>query len=960
MVVLDEIIVGSLVNALAMVGRQARGAGGVREDNDLATARWFETFRLTKSVPDLAGLSPTASEQLASALQTDEFQAPLQELLAVRLTDAPESDASRVRHTIRLTISMIVPDAALLAEAFADYYDDQIGALVARLEGSDSSLLPQIRSEAFSSRMINVLHAIERHTAALNARSDRSTEANFLASYRHHVIDQHGKLEPPDFERRRRVPIASIYVPTVITEEFVSGPVPKESASDILATGPLAERAIDVFALADEIDRTVLLGDPGGGKTTAANVLMHHFASETTRVPFLVTLRDFAAKDPPERSVLGHIEHDLETFYQCPAPPGLVNLLLLTSRAIVIFDGLDELLDTSRRADITTRVERFCVEYPLVPVLVTSRLVGYNEARLDDNLFSCYRLGGFENSQVGEYVCKWFAQDAAAQPGDAETFLSESESILDLRSNPLLLALLCILYRGAGSLPRKRAEVYEQCATLLFRRWDARRRIHQELRAGHLLEPALRHLAWWLFNRDKAQQVTERVLVTATTEFLHGRGFESKDEAREAAREFVKFCRGRMWVFSDAGTTATGEKLYAFTHRTFLEYFAAAQLAYDCDTPEVLAGRLLLRIARNEWWVPAELAIQIKDSTSNGGAQRIYADIFSSLSDLHVVDEVINVLKFLAQCVRSVDPSPYHIRQLTRFIVDLAFTKPARDNYGRVETPFEYLTSYCGAYRNTVADEINSEISNIFSRNTDVEDLVRSTKFACSLMHISHGSVSDIDLAFWKSYGEDLVRAHTAEIVLGAQTDFYLRNLALYNGYITVEQALLMPGGLNAFFNLPYSYFDRYAIVPYLHKAYSYLLAGWPAFATPTVSDTLEAIGAYLQRNPEVPWVNGKYGDWDYDDENSVPEATELAVLNPVTFLGAAAILSILVETKNLSILEQPRPLYPLEPLFPYLERRRTNDSHISLPELAVPDEFKGIFRNWANHQLNITGAKKT
>jgi len=136
-----------------------------------------------------------------------------------------------------------------------------------------------------------------------------------------------------------------------------------------------------------------------------------------------------------------------------------VDLLLLTGRAVVIFDGLDELLDTSRRADVTTRVERFCAEYPLAPVLVTSRQVGYDQL---------------------------------------------------------------------------------------------------------------------LFTRENAQSaMTERELVAATSEFLQARGFESLD----AAREFVDFCRGRMWVFSDAGTTASGERLYAFTHRTFLEYFAAAQLA---------------------------------------------------------------------------------------------------------------------------------------------------------------------------------------------------------------------------------------------------------------------------------------------------------------------------------------------------------------------------------------------
>jgi hypothetical protein len=129
---------------------------------------------------------------------------------------------------------------------------------------------------------------------------------------------------------------------------------------------PADPSSLDLYDLAERLDRSVLLGDPGGGKTTAANVLMHHFARDPAApVPFLVTLRDYAAKDPPERSVAEHVEHTLETFYQCPAPAGLVDLLLLSGRAVVVFDGLDELLDTSRRADVTTRVERFCAEYLL-------------------------------------------------------------------------------------------------------------------------------------------------------------------------------------------------------------------------------------------------------------------------------------------------------------------------------------------------------------------------------------------------------------------------------------------------------------------------------------------------------------------------------------------------------------------------------------------------------------------
>jgi hypothetical protein len=145
---------------------------------------------------------------------------------------------------------------------------------VARLEADDPPLLAQIRSEAFSTRLINILNAIERHTAALSARPGRRTESGFLASYRRHVIDQHGKLEPPDFDRRRRVPIADIYVPTDITED-----VPAEGAS---VPPSATNSSLTVYDLAGRLDRSVLLGDPGGGKTTAANVLMHHFADTRT------------------------------------------------------------------------------------------------------------------------------------------------------------------------------------------------------------------------------------------------------------------------------------------------------------------------------------------------------------------------------------------------------------------------------------------------------------------------------------------------------------------------------------------------------------------------------------------------------------------------------------------------------------------------------------------------------
>lgn len=284
---------------------------------------------------------------------------------------------------------------------------------------------------------------------------------------------------------------------------------------------------------------------------------------------------------------------------------------------MVIFDGLDELLDTSYRREVTDRVELFCTRYPLTRVLVTSRRVGYHEAPMDDKMFETFEVGPFCDEQVHDYVVKWFGQEYESD-GDAalytDAFMNESESVADLRTNPLMLALMCIIYRGQRFIPRNRPEVYERCATMLFERWDSYRHIYTKLEAGQVVDPILKHLAYWLFTDPNATEgVRESELVKETAKYLFARSFEDKDVAVRAADEFVRFCRGRAWVFSDAGSTAEGERLYTFTHRTFMEYFAAAQVTRLSDSPEAAARKLLRRVAKGEWDVVAQLVVQIEN-----------------------------------------------------------------------------------------------------------------------------------------------------------------------------------------------------------------------------------------------------------------------------------------------------------------------------------------------------------
>jgi NACHT domain len=950
---------GVLVNAVWAVGQMvARPRESRRTAAGLDTAAWADTERLIKdALADVAAsrefpsLSERDAAELTLALERHEVQGALQALLAVRLTDAPEADAARAREAVRLALGKTAspprrddrragvtvpsrggqpplrataqPEASAVLPGFeaagsryatllSEYFDDKICGLVATLEGRVGFAgLAQVRAEAYNARMVALLGAIERQVAALaDPGREGRDETEFLQRYRRQARQRHGFLTPPDFDRRRRVRVADIYVATAIV---ATGIAAGERRGWLWPRRGTARDALKVGDLAERLDRTVLLGDPGGGKTTAANVLTDYFANDASgRIPFLVTLREYAAQTPIAWSVAECIEQNLGALYQCPAPEALVERLLVTGRAVVIFDGLDELLDTSRRRDVSDRVEQFCSAYPLTPVLVTSRVVGYDQARLDDTQFTCYRLGGFGDDDVAEYARKWFASQegmpAAEAQAKARSFVKESAHARDLRANPLLLSLMCILYRGAGSLPGDRAGIYARCAELLLRKWDEQRELYRKIEADHLVEPTLRYLAWWLFTRDDSRTVvTERELIAKSAEFLLRRGYETDEEAYAAARDFVEFCQGRMWVFSEAGTTAEGERVYGFTHRTFLEYFAASHLAATSDTAEDLARRLAPRVARGGWAMLGVLALQIKGQSTDQAADRGIAELLARRRDY--VDST-DLLIFLAACVEGTRPSPATARLVTRAIVGDAFLSGRTTNVGIIRGLIN-----SGKYQRAIYDELTNQIAEMVS-SEDLAGRARGLRF---ILEMTDG-FRDVP---WRPWADDQVGRYRAEIIDLAAVDHRIRACAVRAGAISTGQALTMTGGLSVLLA------DRELVAAY--QARLTRVEEPPAEAI----EAIEAIGRFITAAPELPWVRAPL----YDDALApITWMTERLLDNfspSDEFTGLGLAVAIAVGTELSDLLPPIRQTY-------------------RLPEWPMSKEFRQLFRDWAAGRVNF------
>jgi hypothetical protein len=108
------------------------------------------------------------------------------------------------------------------------------------------------------------------------------------------------------------------------------------------------------------------------------------------------------------------------------------------------------------------------------------------------------------------------------------------------------------------------------------------------------------------------------------------------------------------------GTTADGESIYQFTHRTFMEYFAALYLARSYRVPEQIFQVLRPHILAADWGLVPLLAVQILGRRFDEGADDFVVELIANAHEGH---GRANVAPFLMEMMSNI-PLGYTARQL--------------------------------------------------------------------------------------------------------------------------------------------------------------------------------------------------------------------------------------------------------------------------------------------------------
>ncbi len=375
----------------------------------------------------------------------------------------------------------------------------------------------------------------------------------------------------------------------------------KQDSEPVAAVVPVDE------ALADS-QRLLIRGDAGSGKTTLLQWIAVHAASRDLEgrisgwndaVPFLIRLRQCADSQlPAPEDWPGLVAPTISGMM----PRGWVHEQLISGRAIVLVDGVDE-VSPSRRDDVRRWLKELIENYDPAHFIVTSRPSAIGEKWLIQEGFDEVELQPMGIGDIHAFIEHWHTavremlteedeKNVLASLADhLKGVIHQSRAIRGLATNPLLCAMLCALHRDRHrQLPTDRIELYEAGCYMLLERRDIERQIELRdyPRLGYRQKRVLlEDLAYWFLTNGWSEAPIESTDQRLSLTLSRMEGIPQSVTSSDVRRYLVE----RSGLLREPVKGRLD-----FAHRTFQEFLAAKAALDEGDIG------LLIRNAHDDQW----------------------------------------------------------------------------------------------------------------------------------------------------------------------------------------------------------------------------------------------------------------------------------------------------------------------------------------------------------------------
>jgi predicted NACHT family NTPase len=264
----------------------------------------------------------------------------------------------------------------------------------------------------------------------------------------------------------------------------------------------------------------------------------------------------------------------------------------------IILDGFDE-IDFGQREQLAAQILDFRLKYPDLAIIVSSR--PDPDARFESwSQFHVYCIRPMEEDQVRSLIGK-LDYDVDAK----KRFLAKLRELFRTHESFLSIPLLCIImlitFDQSADIPDKKHIFFEHGFDALFFRHDAskqgayKRKSYSSLPIDEFRN-CLSAFCITTYTKEKFSFTLQEI-----TGFLQ-KAFEFEGKDRAVVEPFLRDLLESVCVLQIEGVE------YAFTHRSFQEYFAAYFIS---RSPDVDFGQLLDQFCRRREDTVVEMAFDM-------------------------------------------------------------------------------------------------------------------------------------------------------------------------------------------------------------------------------------------------------------------------------------------------------------------------------------------------------------